>query len=563
MRTSRLNLLVVIATATALTLTAGTAKAQTYTWNDTNTDFATGTSWTGGGPNWTTPLNGFVADFGSQSTITNAPIIGATPNLHAAGISFNSSGGAEWTLGSSGGSLSLGANGLVTLGSAGTTTINANLVVAASQIWNPSSGTTLQHNGVLSGSNSIDLNGAGTVVLNGTSNTFTGAVTLSQGTLSLQSSGAIGGTTGSTITFNTVDTGGTLQFNGDTTDYSGRFSTQADQRFKIDVASGSVTFYSPLTSTGGFLTKSGSGTLILAAESPNTLNVTVSGGTLQLGDGAATVGLFNSDVALSNGATLAFNPSEEQRYEGVITGSGNLTKLGSNTLILTRLGSNYSGTTTISEGTLIIEGTLIGSGNVSVSGTLGGYNSGSIAGAVTVNNGGTIRGGDGGASETLTVNNNVTIKSTGILAATIGANETSSSSQIAIVGASYSLDLKTGSILKLTSEGFDNTQAGTYTLATLTDGSNLKLNALGVADGFEYGKLIVGSSQTHPVFIDVSDLTVANGTEFLLVRDGNNLVLHYSPVPEPAAVLGIAVGALALGGLVRRRLRKPEAIANV
>jgi hypothetical protein len=29
-----------------------------------------------------------------------------------------------------------------------------------------------------------------------------------------------------------------------------------------------------------------------------------------------------------------------------------------------------------------------------------------------------------------------------------------------------------------------------------------------------------------------------------------------APVPEPAAVLGLAAGALGLGGMVRRRLRR-------
>ena len=48
-------------------------------------------------------------------------------------------------------------------------------------------------------------------------------------------------------------------------------------------------------------------------------------------------------------------------------------------------------------------------------------------------------------------------------------------------------------------------------------------------------------------------MTTANNVS--LISSGGNLTLTFSPVPEPATVLGLAAGALGLGGFIRRRFR--------
>ena len=53
-----------------------------------------------------------------------------------------------------------------------------------------------------------------------------------------------------------------------------------------------------------------------------------------------------------------------------------------------------------------------------------------------------------------------------------------------------------------------------------------------------------------------STFTGFSGVSLAVDGIGTNLVLTLSPVPEPATVLGVAAGALGLGGLVRRRLRR-------
>jgi autotransporter-associated beta strand protein len=100
------------------------------------------------------------------------------------------------------------------------------------------------------------------------------------------------------------------------------------------------------------LTKVGGGTLILTAANTYTGGTTISGGTLQLGDGGAN-GSIIGDV-LDNGA-LAFNRSNSYQFDGVISGNGSVQQLGTGTTTLTAI-ETYSGLTTISAGTLALTG---------------------------------------------------------------------------------------------------------------------------------------------------------------------------------------------------------------
>ncbi|WP_246700911.1 autotransporter domain-containing protein [Rhodopseudomonas sp. BR0M22] len=115
------------------------------------------------------------------------------------------------------------------------------------------------------------------------------------------------------------------------------------------------------------LGKTGTGTLTLTGDSFYTGGTTISSGTLQLGNGGIS-GSITGDI--TNNATLAVNRSNGTSLGGVISGTGQLVKLGGGILAL--LGNNtYTGGTTISAGTLRV-------GN--------GATSGSIVGDV-VNNG--------------------------------------------------------------------------------------------------------------------------------------------------------------------------------
>ncbi len=77
---------------------------------------------------------------------------------------------------------------------------------------------------------------------------------------------------------------------------------------------------------------------------------------LSIGDNGTT-GFVFSDISMNDDAELIFNRSDNITYTNIISGTGNLTKQGSGALRLT--GNNtYSGTTTVFDGALVINGSI-------------------------------------------------------------------------------------------------------------------------------------------------------------------------------------------------------------
>ncbi|MBZ9810849.1 MULTISPECIES: autotransporter-associated beta strand repeat-containing protein, partial [unclassified Mesorhizobium] len=156
------------------------------------------------------------------------------------------------------------------------------------------------------------------------------------------------------------------------------------------------------------LNKQGSATLTLTGNHSFGSGTTISGGTLQVGNGATAGSLTTPTIA--NNGTLAFNLNNNYAFDGAISGTGSVNKLG--TGITTLTGTNaYSGTTNLNAGTLLINGNqsaATGQTNVASGATLGG--SGIIGGSVTVADGGTLApGGAGNAPGTLTINGNLAL----------------------------------------------------------------------------------------------------------------------------------------------------------
>ncbi|MDY0170996.1 MAG: autotransporter-associated beta strand repeat-containing protein [Thermoguttaceae bacterium] len=109
-----------------------------------------------------------------------------------------------------------------------------------------------------------------------------------------------------------------------------------------------TTFHGSIQGGDNPITKTGPGTLVFV-NSAITKPITISQGTLQIGDGGDTGTLGSVDVI--NDAELVINRSGELTVGQAISGTGNLTKTGDGTLVLG--GANtYSGTTTVSDGTL-------------------------------------------------------------------------------------------------------------------------------------------------------------------------------------------------------------------
>ncbi|CAA7072346.1 autotransporter-associated beta strand repeat-containing protein [Lentimonas sp. CC11] len=173
--------------------------------------------------------------------------------------------------------------------------------------------------------------GTGVQTLSG-ANTYTGATTISEGTLQLGD----GGTTGSLSTSSAITNNGTLAFNRSNTVTQG-------------------TDFSGSALTSGALEQNGSGTLVLNAANTYTGATTISAGTLQLGDGGTT-GSLSTSSAITNAGTLAFNRSntvtQGTDFSGsALTGIGGITQNGSGTLVLNQA-NTYTGTTTLAAGVL-------------------------------------------------------------------------------------------------------------------------------------------------------------------------------------------------------------------
>ena len=180
---------------------------------------------------------------------------------------------------------------------------------------------TIVFGGNVSGSGQLGNFGAGTTVLTG-QNTYTGGTRVAAGAVQLGD----GGTQGS-IVGDVSLTSGTLIFN------------------RSDV----VTFPGLISGAGGSVVQAGTGTTILTANNTYTAGTSITGGTLQLGNGGTTGGIASDAVA--DGGNLAFNRSDIVTAPYLISGSGNVSQIGSGTTILTA-NNVYTGTTTISAGTL-------------------------------------------------------------------------------------------------------------------------------------------------------------------------------------------------------------------
>ena len=192
----------------------------------------------------------------------------------------------------------------------------------------------------------------------------TGEFTTGNVTTLLTNLGGLGGA----VNNNGLKAGSAIAF--DTTNASGGTFTVAD-----NIANS--------TGTGGGaigVTKLGTNALVLTGNNSYTGATTVSGGSLQVGNGGTTGSIANSaNISVATGATLKTNRSDSMTLGQAITGAGNVENANTSTGS-TILGSNsnaYTGTTTVSGGSL-----QVGSSGTGKTGT----------GAVSVQNGSTILG---------------------------------------------------------------------------------------------------------------------------------------------------------------------------
>jgi autotransporter-associated beta strand protein len=279
------------------------------------------------------------------------------------------------------------------------------LAGASAPVISAGTSITATISGDIAGTNGLEKTGAGTVILSGTNNTYSGTTTVTAGTLEGRKNSTGGaspfgtstiqlnaGTLNSltvsandnveTFTFgNDVNVGGSATISFGRVGGVGSSKTHAYGNLSIGnstlsltaglightlsftgvnltgnavfngTTSNATTNMGAVTETGGprNITKSGGNTLRLLGTNTYTGTTTISGGTLEV------QGSIASSSGIINNATLTFNSGSAQSYANVISGSGSLTKSGSGTTTLS--GDNtFTGNLSVSAGTLVLSG---------------------------------------------------------------------------------------------------------------------------------------------------------------------------------------------------------------
>jgi len=220
---------------------------------------------------------------------------------------------------------------------------------------------------------SLTKNGTGLWILSGT-NTYTGATTVSAGTLEISSTAALPGATVNGRY--SVANGATLAVQntvGDA-DVSAMLSSTnfaAGAAIGYDTTAGNRTLSSTCADTaqGALgLTKLGVNTLTLTGSNTYTGVTTIGGGTLQVGDGVTDGSIASSSIV--NNSALVYNVVGNRAAGSAISGSGTLTKSGAGALNLSGA-STYTGNTTLSAGTLQLGASGVGTASAITSSPVG------------------------------------------------------------------------------------------------------------------------------------------------------------------------------------------------
>ena len=384
--------------------------------------------------------------------------------------------------------------------------------------------------GILSGGGSLIKNGTGLLTLTG-SNVYSGATTISSGTLQVgdgATDGSIAGSSG--ITDNSA-----LVYN----------------------LLGSQTYANAISGSGS-LTKSGAGTLALTGSNAYSGATTITGGTLQIGNGISGSIATSSAVTVNSGGTLVVNLANSGTFGSYITTIGT----NGDAVVI----ANASGTNTFSTN-------IAGPGAFNQNGTgvtiLKGYNT--YAGSTTIN-AGVLQFASTGAVPT---NGTIAVNSGAAVAFDFTGVQTILNARLGMVGTTSSIALtpaSAGESINLGASGANKnaylgamgnvTYTGTYTPFTAGayhlggGGGTLTYNqAIGGASSLSIGggmpgMVILGGANTYSggTTINSGTLQIGNGGSSGLLPGNtvNNATLAFNRSDSALVISGAITGSGAL-----------------
>ena len=432
-----------------------------------------------------------------------------------------------------------------------TTTMSSNIALTTTA-------KTLTVSGAISGGFSLTKKGTGNLTLNGT-NTFTGGLNLTAGTLNINSAAALGAT-GSTLTINggNIDnTNATLTVtNNNAQIWSQGFSFLATN--DLNMGTGAValgandtvivnaaktltiggniggsttsgaasnTLASQFSLTLGNLTAGSTGALALFGNNSYNGGTTVTNGTLTLGNATGGFNIGTGNTTINTNGTLNLNQGGNATASALGTGtfianggvlnntSGSTVTIGTNNAIALNASLTFTGSNSLNLGTGAV--TLSVSPTITVSGstlTLGGVVSGAF---------GITKGGSG----TLVLGGNNTYS--GATTVSLGTLELSGNGALGINA--LGTTVASGATLQLDSNyntGSGNSSS-TGSLLTITGAGNGTANGgellNGAGNSIWNGNIVLGGSATISSGAGTGCITIGNTTALFSTAAYGNL----------------------------------------
>jgi fibronectin-binding autotransporter adhesin len=368
--------------------------------------------------------------------------------------------------------------------------------------------------GVISGNFGLTKLGGGTLTLSG-ANTYSGLTTVSNGALSITSTGSLNsgdaltvGSTGTALFANSGQTLGAVS-NADTTANGLHFAAVTDTTTLASLTgAGNTNVAGNATITGSF----DSGTLTVGG----TASIgTMTGGTANFNGATAAITTLNGGTVNLGATVLTVSNGTDA---GTITGAnGSLTKTTAGTLTLS--GANtFGGLTTVSGGTLSITSTgSLTSGDALTIGS---------AGTALFANSGQTLGAVSNANTTANGLHFAAVTDTTTLASLTGAGNTALVGNATITGSFDSGTLTVGGTVTIgtMTSGTANFNGATAAITTLNGGMvNLGATALTVSNGTDAGTITGASGSLTKISAGTLTLSGANTFGGLTTVSGGTL----------------------------------------